>query len=66
MIELCRRHDRWSRFETVRPEGPTAFADGTFDLVYAFSVFPHFAEDVHVSARRSPCRHHAAARLHRV
>jgi SAM-dependent methyltransferase len=47
MIALCRRHDRWSRFETVPPEGPTAFADGTFDLVYAFSVFSHFSEPMH-------------------
>jgi SAM-dependent methyltransferase len=47
MIELCRRHDRWSRFQTVPAEGPTAFADETYDLVWAFSVFSHFAEDVH-------------------
>jgi SAM-dependent methyltransferase len=47
MVALCRRQDRWSRFEEVSPSGPTAFADGTFDLVYSFSVFSHFAEDVH-------------------
>jgi SAM-dependent methyltransferase len=47
MIALCRRHDRWSRFEEVSPPGPTAFADRTFDLVYAFSVFSHFSESMH-------------------
>lgn len=47
MIALCQRHDRWSRFEVVRPEGPTPFADATFDLVYAFSVFSHFSEGMH-------------------
>ena len=47
-IELCRRHDRWSRFELVTPSGPTSFPDGTFDLVYSFSVFSHFSEDMHV------------------
>jgi SAM-dependent methyltransferase len=47
MIEICRRHDRWSRFEEVAPSGPTAFADGTFDFVYSFSVFSHFSEAMH-------------------
>jgi SAM-dependent methyltransferase len=47
-VEICRRNDRWSRFEEVTPSGPTAFADGTFDLVYSFSVFSHFSEDMHV------------------
>ena len=47
MVALCRRHDPWSRFEEVSPSGPTAFADGTFDLVYAFSVFSHFSEEMH-------------------
>jgi SAM-dependent methyltransferase len=47
MIALCRRLDPWSRFEVVDTAGPTAFADGTFDLVYAFSVFSHLSEDMH-------------------
>jgi SAM-dependent methyltransferase len=45
-IELCRRHDRWSRFELVTPSGPTSFSDQSFDLVYSFSVFSHFSEDM--------------------
>jgi ubiquinone/menaquinone biosynthesis C-methylase UbiE len=47
IIEVCRRNDRWSRFEVVTPAGPTGFPDETFDVVYSFSVFSHFAEDVH-------------------
>ena len=46
-IELCRRHDRWSRFEVVAASGPTPFPDGAFDLVYSFSVFSHFSETMH-------------------
>jgi SAM-dependent methyltransferase len=48
VVELCRRHDRWSRFEVVTPSGPTSFSDGTFDLVYSFSVFSHFSEAMHL------------------
>ncbi|MGH2628296.1 MAG: class I SAM-dependent methyltransferase [Anaerolineales bacterium] len=47
VIEICQRHDRWSRFALVTPAGPTAFSDGAFDLVYSFSVFSHFSEARH-------------------
>jgi SAM-dependent methyltransferase len=47
MVALCRRHHRWSHFEAVEPAGPTGFGDGTFDLVFAFSVFSHFSEAMH-------------------
>ena len=47
MIDICRRNDRWSRFEVIPPAGPTAFADGAFDLVVSFSVFSHFSESMH-------------------
>jgi SAM-dependent methyltransferase len=47
MIALCRQHNRWSRFAEVSTTGPTRFADRTFDLVYAFSVFSHLSEDMH-------------------
>jgi SAM-dependent methyltransferase len=48
MIEICRRNDRWSRFEVVTESGPTSFADGSFDLVLSFSVFSHFSEAMHL------------------
>jgi SAM-dependent methyltransferase len=48
MIDMCRRHNRWSRFEVVAPSGPTGFPDGSFDLVLSFSVFSHFSEPMHL------------------
>jgi SAM-dependent methyltransferase len=47
MIAICRRQDRWSRFELVPAAGPAPFPDGAFDLVYSFSVFSHFSEAMH-------------------
>jgi SAM-dependent methyltransferase len=47
-IAICRRTNPWSRFEVVTPAPPTGFADATFDVVYSFSVFSHFSEDMHV------------------
>jgi SAM-dependent methyltransferase len=46
-VDICRRNNRWSRFEVVNPFGPTDFPGGTFDLVYSFSVFSHFSEEMH-------------------
>ena len=37
----CRRHLPFGHFETNALEPPLAFADGTFGLVYALSVFTH-------------------------
>ncbi len=48
MIEICRRDNRWSRFEVVAPSGPTAFPDKAFDLVFSFSVFSYFSEAMHL------------------
>jgi SAM-dependent methyltransferase len=47
LITLCRRNDPWSQFAVIKPSGPTMFLDGTFDLVYSFSVFSHFSEEMH-------------------
>jgi len=43
-IRWCQRHLRGS-YMTINPEPPTAFADCTFDIVYAVSVFTHFDEE---------------------
>ena len=53
MIEICRSTFSGSKlgecnFETVPPNGPTAFGNGTFDVVYAYSVFSHLAETTHL------------------
>lgn len=47
MIEACRKTNRWGNFERIKSFPPTGFADGTFDLVYCYSVFSHLAEGVH-------------------
>lgn len=46
-FEACRRTFRWGHFTLGGFEPPAPFPDATFDLVYAYSVFSHFAEDVH-------------------
>jgi SAM-dependent methyltransferase len=40
-VEWCRRNLPFARFELNRLEPPLAFSDGSFDLVYALSVFTH-------------------------
>jgi SAM-dependent methyltransferase len=48
-IELCRETSRWGNFTVNEFFPPIDFADGTFDLVFCYSVFSHFSED---AARR--------------
>ena len=43
-IEWCRRKLPIGEFHVNGLEPPLAFASGTFDLVYAFSVFTHLPE----------------------
>jgi SAM-dependent methyltransferase len=48
-IETCRQTNRWSNFERVNALPPSPFGDGTFNLVYAFSVFSHLSEESHLA-----------------
>jgi SAM-dependent methyltransferase len=48
-LEASRETDRWSRFERCEPLPPSRFEAGSFDLVYAFSVFSHLSEEAHRS-----------------
>ena len=48
-IEACRETNRWARFEQINPFPPSRFEDGTFDLIYAFSVFSHLSEECHLA-----------------
>jgi SAM-dependent methyltransferase len=47
-IEACRQTIPFARFATVPPLGPSEFEDGTFDLIYAYSVFTHLSEEAHL------------------
>lgn len=48
IIDVARRTNRWCRFELIDPMPPTSFPDGMFDLVFAYSVFSHLSEEVHM------------------
>ncbi|MCC7123970.1 MAG: class I SAM-dependent methyltransferase [Acidobacteria bacterium] len=44
LIAWCQAHLPFARFDTNALEPPLRYADGTFDLVYSFSVFTHFSD----------------------
>jgi SAM-dependent methyltransferase len=48
-IDLARTHNRHARFQAIDPFPPLRFDDGTFDLVYAYSVFSHLSEAAHLA-----------------
>lgn len=43
LIEWCRKNLSFASFDVNRLEPPLDYATGTFDLVYAFSIFTHFS-----------------------
>ena len=47
-IAACRATNPWARFEHCERFPPTAFDPGSFDLVYAYSVFSHLSEEAHL------------------
>jgi len=50
-VEWCRANIPFARFETNGLAPPLAFADGSFELVYALSVFTHLTEPLQVAWR---------------
>lgn len=48
MIDICIKTVRHGNYSVVKPEPPTDFANNSFDVVYAYSVFSHLAEPVHI------------------
>ncbi|HET7572749.1 MAG TPA: class I SAM-dependent methyltransferase [Gaiellaceae bacterium] len=50
-IRWCRRHLPFARFETNGLAPPLAFADASFDLVYALSVFTHLTAELQLAWR---------------
>ena len=55
-IEICRRSMPGVCFEVVEPLPPSALAEGSFDLVFAYSVFSHLAEDAQLQWVREIAR----------
>lgn len=48
MIDLCKRFVRYGNYSVVNPMPPTEFSDESIDIVYAYSVFSHLSEPVHI------------------
>jgi SAM-dependent methyltransferase len=49
VIGFCKVSGVPAQLATVPPYGPTAFATGSLDLVYSYSVFSHLAEPAHLA-----------------
>jgi SAM-dependent methyltransferase len=43
-IEICKQTNQWHNFLQIKPFPPTDFANSTFDLIFAYSVFSHLSE----------------------
>jgi SAM-dependent methyltransferase len=50
-VEWCRAHLPFARFETNGLAPPLAFAEASFELVYALSVFTHLPEPLQLAWR---------------
>ena len=48
MIDICVNTVRQGNYSVVKPEPPTQFSNNSFDVVYAYSVFSHLSEPVHI------------------
>jgi SAM-dependent methyltransferase/uncharacterized coiled-coil protein SlyX len=48
MISLCRKLVHYGNYSVCNPIPPTEFPDDTLDIIYAYSVFSHLAEPVHI------------------
>ena len=48
-VAWCRRNLPFARFEANRLAPPLAYGDGSFDLVYALSVFTHLPEELQLA-----------------
>lgn len=44
-IRWCQENYRWGKFTVNRPLPPLQYADETFDLIYAVSIFTHLNEE---------------------
>lgn len=49
MIDYCRKLVRYGNYTTCNSLPPTEFPDASMDIIYAYSVFSHLAEPVHIN-----------------
>jgi SAM-dependent methyltransferase len=56
MIGLCKKLFGYGNFSVCNPLPPTEFPDNSFDIVFAYSVFSHLAEPVHIKWIQEFCR----------
>lgn len=49
LIDYCVGSDPWCTFSRNEARPPLPFADGQLGYVYAYSVFSHFSEEMHLS-----------------
>lgn len=48
VIDVCRTTNHWATFEQINLHPPISLPDSSLDLVFAFSVFSHLTEEVHL------------------
>jgi len=56
LVDLCRTTEVPGSVTIITPNSPLPFHDGLFDLIYAYSVFTHLPEHVHLSAMQELAR----------
>lgn len=48
MIEICKSTIPYGEFGVTSPVPPTNYGANTFDMIFAYSVFSHLAEKIHI------------------
>jgi SAM-dependent methyltransferase len=48
VTETCRKTVRYGTYSVVQPTPPTNCVEQSFDLIFAYSVFSHLSEGVHI------------------
>jgi SAM-dependent methyltransferase len=49
LIDWCKKNLPFAEFKVNGPSPPLVYADGSFGLIYTFSVFTHLSEELQVS-----------------
>jgi glycosyltransferase involved in cell wall biosynthesis/SAM-dependent methyltransferase len=48
VVEICKTTFKYGNFAVVNSYPPSEFRSGSIDLIYAYSVFSHLAEPIHI------------------